>query len=71
MFAVIMMLGYNEVKSKSYIHLYRPGTGAITYAPANASAIVSSSINLNCLLGATNPLRFKSTIAAPSKYLDA
>ena len=64
------MDGYSEVKSKSYIHLYNPGIGGITYAPANASAAVSSSINLNSLFGATNPFRFKSTIAAASKYLD-
>ena len=64
------MLGYREVKSKSYIHLYNPGTGGITYAPAKSS-MLSSSTNLNALFGATNPLRFKSTIAAPSRYLDA
>ena len=66
-----MILGYSDVKSKSYSHLYNPGTGSFTYAPANASDSVSSSMNRNCLLGATNPFRFKSTIAAPSRYLDA
>ena len=70
-FKLIMILGYSDVKSKSYIHLYKPGTGGITYAPANASASVSSSMNRNLLFGATNPLRFKSTIAAPSRYFDA
>jgi hypothetical protein len=38
-FKLIMILGYSDVKSKSYIHLYNPGTGGITYAPANASAV--------------------------------
>ena len=65
-----MILGYNDVKSKSYIQLYKPGTGGITYAPANDSSS-SFSKKRNALFGATNPLRFKSTIAAPSKYLDA
>ena len=36
-FNVMIIDGYSEVKSKSYIHLYNPGIGGITYAPANAS----------------------------------
>ena len=29
------MEGYSDVKSKSYIHLYVPTIGSLTYAPTN------------------------------------
>ena len=61
-----MILGYRDVKSRSYTHLYLPGLGAFTYAPNNSNG---SSDFLNFLLGETISNRFNYVNAAPSKYL--
>ena len=60
------MLGYNDVKSRSYTHLYLPGLGAFTNAPNKSTCFISSCLGL---LGATVPSRFIYVNAAPSKYL--
>ena len=60
-----MILGYREVKSKSYTHLYLPGLGALTNAPTK----LTSSLPLGLQLGEIIFNRFKYVNAAPSKYL--
>ena len=60
MFSVIIIDGYSDVKSKSYIQSYLPGTGSLTNAPINPfSPLSRNSCIFSCLsaglFGATTP----------------
>ena len=61
-----MIEGYSEVKSKSYIHSYLPGSGTFTNAPENLPSLTTL---YGLFLVIIPKLRVCVNIA-PSRYAD-